>query len=141
MISYKDEKIKRQLIMEHYSKPKNKVAKVEQWVNVEVHSQNCVDNLELAVLIEGPKITNAQFSGQGCAIFLASCDIFLEKIKNQSIIKALDIARNYELLINKQSADEVLLEELNVFGNVKTHLNRLECASLIYKAFNAIIEK
>ena len=38
-------------------------------------------------------------------------------------------------LDDKNIASLKKLEKLQVFENVKVHLNRLECASIIYRAF------
>ncbi|MGY6171997.1 iron-sulfur cluster assembly scaffold protein [Candidatus Mycoplasma pogonae] len=136
-----DNNQKRALIMKHYLSGINRVGQVEQWKNTNVYSQNCVDNLELAIKIENNKIIDAKFSGDGCAVFLASTDIFLENIKNKSLNQVEKILINYENLINQKPTDVINLNNLVIFNNVKTHLNRLECASIIIKATKKILSE
>lgn len=143
MISYKDNDTKRKIIMEHYSNPQNKVENTKQFENyshIYLHSQNCVDEINIALKIESNTqiIKDAKFSGLGCAVFLASSDIFLSRIINKKISDVQIMIDEYEKLLHQQNADETLLEKLVVFHNVKTHLNRLECALMISNALKKI---
>ena len=89
-------------------------------------------------------MTDAKYEAVGCGVFLASCDLAIDLFLNKSkteISKLLDL---YFKMINKKLDDKNIaslkkLEKLQVFENVKVHLNRLECASIIYRAFKKVL--
>ncbi|MGZ9432550.1 iron-sulfur cluster assembly scaffold protein [Mycoplasma sp. 613B] len=126
---------KRKLIMDHYSNAKNKVAELPNWNNNYLHSSNCVDEIWLALNLQENTVIDAKFKGIGCAVFLSSADIFLDIIKNKTIIEIKEIIEIYKSLINqKKNVDNLeKIGNLVALNDVKTHLNRLECASMIYK--------
>lgn len=133
-------KEKTEIIMKHYSKPINKVEKLDKNIKqVYLHSSSCVDEIFLHLEIKSKKIVDGKFEGVGCAVCLSSSDIFLEEIKNKTIEEAKTIALNYHNLINQEKFDEDKVGKLVIFSNVKTHLNRLNCASLIEEAFQKFI--
>ncbi|WGI36273.1 iron-sulfur cluster assembly scaffold protein [Mesomycoplasma lagogenitalium] len=137
-----DNNTKRQLIMKHYLHPENKISKpLDDYQKFYIHSTKCVDEMDLFIKKENNIIVDAKFSGTGCAVFLASTDIFLSLIKNKNITLIEKIIENYHNLINqtKESIDLNLLENLVIFSDVKTHLNRLECASLVYQILKKAI--
>lgn len=140
MISYKDEKNKREIIMKHYSFPINKKEELpKEWIKTYKHSQNCVDEIEVALKIENNLVLDANFKAKGCAVFLSSSDIFLEQIKNKNITEVKTIIQEYKNLIEQKEANEIILGPLVIFHNVKVHLNRLECARLIAETIEEVI--
>lgn len=142
MISYKDEKTKRELIMKHYSQPENKKEELNpNFIQHYKHSSSCVDEITLALEIKEEKVLNTEFIGKGCAVFLASTDLFLNQIKNKNLLEVKDIIKNYQGLINRENTDEEKIGPLVIFHNVKVHLNRLECAKLISEAVSELINK
>lgn len=138
MTSYNQNE-KREIIMKHYSTPNNKHeghGKV-----VDVYSNRCVDELHLQFDIKDNVINNISFTGVGCAVFLASTDIVIDLLKGKTLDEAQTIAKAYETMINQSgSYDASLLGEANVFDNVKTHLNRLDCAEMIVRGIKKMTE-
>ncbi|UWD33900.1 iron-sulfur cluster assembly scaffold protein [Mesomycoplasma molare] len=130
-----DNNKKREIIMHHYSKPDNKLTELPNWSNNYLHSTNCVDEIWLSLKKDNNVIKDAKFKGIGCAVFLSSCDIFLNEIKNKNLEQVNQIINDYKIMINKENENfnKDILGNLIVFNDVKTHLNRLECASMIYK--------
>ncbi|WP_036452815.1 Fe-S cluster assembly sulfur transfer protein SufU [Mycoplasma buteonis] len=123
----------RKTIMQHYMKPQHK-AQLEEGKFSTTFSTTCSDKLELEInLDENNKITVAQFNGNGCAIFLASTDLFLDLIIGKTIAEAIELATLFNKFVNQEELSETQIEKLGslwVFYNVKTHLNRVTCATL-----------
>ncbi|MBN3534686.1 iron-sulfur cluster assembly scaffold protein [Mycoplasma procyoni] len=141
-----DNNQKRAIIMKHYSTPDNKVASVADlpdWSQSYLHSSNCVDEITIAIKKSDNKVEDVKFSAVGCAVFLSSCDIFSNIIKNKTFDQIKDIITNYKNLIeqNQTEINEEIFGDLVIYKDVKTHLNRLECASLIYKVVQENLEK
>ncbi|UVD81943.1 iron-sulfur cluster assembly scaffold protein [Mycoplasma iguanae] len=138
MPSYSDEKTKRELIMSHYSNPIYKKEELPTWENIKIHSDYCVDNMEIAFHISNQKFTEVFFKGEGCAVFLAAVDLFIDEITGKNIEEAKTIAHDYEKVLKQEMSQSAKINQLNIFQNVKTHLNRLECALLVKKAFDKL---
>lgn len=103
------------------------------------HSNNCVDEI---TLIRMESEGDYFYQATGCAIFLASTDIFLEEASKSNFSKIEELSIAFEKLINqeKMSDHELdLIGKLSVFSNVKKHLNRVECSLMITKVLKKII--
>lgn len=139
---YKKEDLKRKVIMKHYMTPSHKVDNFENDINThEIHSQHCVDKMNFQIkLNKKNQVEYAKFQGEGCAIFLSSVDIFFDLIKNQNLEQVNKIIEEYNKLIEQKIDYSEFLNNLNIYHNVKTHLNRLECARLVATAVDKFIK-
>ena len=112
----------RELIIDRYKNPQMQGNLDPNDFSYEDDNPLCGDRIRIEVRVDGNDIvTDAVFSGEGCAISLASADLLLESI----IGKSLD-----EI---KQISKEDLLEMLGIqLGPV-----RLKCALLSLKVLKA----
>ena len=133
LVSYSDDQ-KRQIIMDHYLNPrfKNDQLVIDETKMVYQHSSACVDEIWL-------DYQNQKFSYQakGCAIFISACDIFIERLMEIGLEQKQKLVKLFQNLVNQDriltEEEKVLLGKLNIYENVKRHLNRVECALLITK--------
>ncbi|WP_162848266.1 iron-sulfur cluster assembly scaffold protein [Mycoplasma anserisalpingitidis] len=101
-----------------------------------VYSTSCADLLEIELEID-QKINNINTNANGCAIFVASTNILKKILKDKENQAAKNLLKkfikfvNQEIELDEQELSE--LEELWAFYNVKTHLNRVDCATLTAK--------
>lgn len=129
---------KREIIMNYYLNPKRKKNDDFDIVNLEshyLHSINCVDEITLIKLKDK---NDYCYKAIGCAVFLASSDIFLEEASKNNFNNIQELSNNYQKLVNQQEMSEeefISIGKLCVFSNVKKHLNRVECALIITKVF------
>ena len=112
----------RELIIDRYKNPQMQGNLDSNDYSYEDDNPLCGDRIRIEVRVDGNDVvTEAVFSGEGCAISLASADLLLESI----IGKSLD-----EI---KQVSKEDLLEMLGIqLGPV-----RLKCALLSLKVLKA----
>lgn len=101
-----------------------------------VYSTSCADLLEIELDID-QKINSINTNANGCAIFVASTNILKKILKDKENQAAKNLLKkfiefvNQEIELSEQEVSE--LEELWAFYNVKTHLNRVDCATLTAK--------
>ncbi|NQZ66334.1 MAG: iron-sulfur cluster assembly scaffold protein [Mycoplasmatales bacterium] len=133
-MQYNNPHIRRKIIMKHYSKPDLKEKLIKE--DFSHYSSQCVDELHIKWRFDNGIIKEVNWDGKGCAVFQSSTDIFLSKIINKNRKEILEIAQNYENMINQNGQKwlESLLGELVIFENVKKQLNRLNCANMISQA-------
>ncbi|UUM19515.1 MULTISPECIES: iron-sulfur cluster assembly scaffold protein [unclassified Mycoplasma] len=122
----------REIIMQHYLNPNNKNPSDTNGGKI-FFSSTCADKLILKTKFENNVLTQASFDGNGCAIFIASTDILLSTLKNKTKLQIEQILSIYKSFIMQETLTKEqisLIEDLWVFFNVKTHLNRTACALL-----------
>ena len=112
----------REIIIERYKTPHFRGELEPNDITYEDDNPACGDHIRIDVRIdENQVVTEAAFSGEGCAISLASADLLLESI----IGKSLEVV--------KELAKEDILDMLGIeLGPV-----RLKCALLPLKVLKA----
>ena len=133
MTSLKSVNAKRKLIMKHYENPLF-YKHFKEKADISAYSKQCVDQMHIKWKFVNDKLIKVSWYGKGCIIFKASVDIFLELSLNKSKKEILNLAREYEKMINQKAFNEKLVQKLIVFENVKKQLNRLYCANMISQA-------
>lgn len=96
----------------------------------------CGDVIEVFLKIEGDKITDLSFVGEGCAISQASAALMASKLKGIKVseIKA-EIERVSKLLATKEHREIDEADDITrVLGGVKKFPTRLRCALLGWKS-------
>ncbi|WP_426460934.1 Fe-S cluster assembly sulfur transfer protein SufU [Mycoplasma hafezii] len=127
----------RKTIMNHYMKPTHKhnltVGNFQT-----TFSNTCSDKLELELQWDNDVLVDAKFNGHGCAIFIASTDLFIDLIKGKTKAEIIELSTLLKQFVNQEEISEAdinKLEQMWVFYNVKTHLNRVNCALLTSNTF------
>ncbi|RIV16907.1 Fe-S cluster assembly sulfur transfer protein SufU [Mycoplasmopsis gallopavonis] len=128
----------REIIMKHYMQPNNRENLDPNQETKTYFSNTCSDKLDLQLYWDGEILKDAKFQGNGCAIFVASTDIFLSLIQNKTKTEITELAKLFNKFVNQEELSQTKinqLENLWVFYNVKTHLNRVACATLTSNTF------
>ena len=132
----------RQIIMDHYSNPQNKHApNTDNFIKVHMHSDNCIDDLDIYLLLDGDKVVDACFDGVACTISTASTDIMCDLLKNKSIKDAKYIIEQYAHMIHEEPFDDSVLEEAIVFINTSKQAARIRCAMIGWNAADLILKE
>jgi nitrogen fixation NifU-like protein len=137
--------IRRQIILDHYENPLNKIENKDklntQYKSANNNSPSCIDNLTAYVAMKNKKINDIKFLGLGCAIATSSTDIMSQLLKNKTKPQALKIINNYLNMIDGNKFDDKSLGELFVFQNVNKQLNRIKCAKVGINAIKMALEQ
>jgi len=101
----------------------------------------CGDRLRLYVRSDGETLDELCFEGDGCAIFTASSSMLTEALKGKSIDEVREILAEFlgMLTSGEKAADPEGLGKLAVFGGVKDFPTRVKCATLPWRALEAIL--
>ncbi len=102
----------------------------------------CGDKLTLYVKSDGKTLDDLCFEGSGCAIFTASTSMLTEALKGKSVEEVRAILDEFlEMLTSGEKLpDPDGLGKLAVFGGVKDFPARVKCATLPWRALEAILE-
>ena len=139
--------IYQQIILDHYKHPQHR-GLVEPF-DAEVHHVNptCGDEVTLRVRIEGGRIAELGWEGEGCSISQASTSMMSELVVGRAVPEALQLQRTFLKLMQSRGnsdlteADEDALADAVAFEGVSNYPARIKCALLGWMAMtNAIGE-
>lgn len=136
MTSFNDPNLRRKIIMDSYRNPKNLNTNNNTKIKLIGQSKTCADNVNIYFDIKDDIIQNISFDGAGCAVCISSIDLFIDFIKNKSTEEVKQSIIKFHHLLETGNEDPSL-DKLNVFSNVKTHMNRVNCAKV---GTNALLE-
>ncbi|MGL5357881.1 MAG: iron-sulfur cluster assembly scaffold protein [Metamycoplasmataceae bacterium] len=129
--------------MKHYLNPlnrKEKILNIEDYESAYHHSDTCADDVTIFI---NKKNNELLFQGNGCAIFIASADLFIENIK-KTRISIEELNTLYKKVIEKEELSEEeknKVDNLIIFENIKNQMNRYECALMISKVIEKVLYK
>lgn len=131
----------RQIIMDHYANPLNKhQPSSDKFEKVHMHSDNCIDNLDIFLFIENGVVKDACFDGVACTISTASTDIMCDLLKDKDVKSAKNIIEQYSHMIHEEPFDDEVLDEAVVFINTSKQAARIRCAMIGWNAADKILE-
>lgn len=137
-----DENLKRSIILEHYQHPLNRgLIDDEAYINVNMNSDSCIDEIDLSVKVEDGIIKDIHFDGEACAICTSSTSIMIETLIGKSIDEVKEIYNNYENMIEEKEYNCDILEQAIVYEDISKQPNRKKCALLSWWGIKKVIEK
>jgi nitrogen fixation NifU-like protein len=102
----------------------------------------CGDRIAMSITVNEGLITQARFSGSGCAISQAAASLLCQSIEQQKTSAALTLAKQFVTSLT-QDADSSsgLPQDLNLLMSVRRFPMRIKCATLsahaLIQALNA----
>ena len=132
----------RSIIMDHASRPEYKhLPQGDGYDKFHMHSDNCIDDLDIYLKIDGDQVIDACFEGIACTISLSSTDIMCEQIKGKNKKEALYMIEQYEHMMHEEPFDDEVLEEAIVFINTSKQAARIRCATIGWNAAKNILKE
>ncbi len=134
-----------EVILDHNKSPRN-YRKCEE-CNHESEGFNplCGDHLWIYLNLEGDKIKDISFQGNGCAISKSSASLMTSILKGKSKEEAEKLFEVFHKVVTSKVGEEIDLSELGklaVFAGVRDYPARVKCASLAWHTMlNALHEK
>jgi nitrogen fixation protein NifU and related proteins len=135
-------------ILDHSKHPKN-YGKLEGATHhAEGYNPLCGDRVEVFVALDGERLKDIRFLGQGCAISTASASLMTETLKGKTLAEALALFEKLHDVVTgqehhaKSGVVEPELGKLAVLEGVKQYPLRVKCATLAWHALkNAVTGK
>ncbi len=89
-------------IMDHYRHPRNRGALPKADVTIEESNPVCGDKLKLMYKLDGDRVSEMKFAGEGCAISLAAASMLAELSEGKTLTELRELK------------DEDMLKEIGV---------------------------
>lgn len=137
-----DQKMKREIILQHYQNPKNKgLIDEEGYISINMNNESCIDEVNLMVKIENGKIIDAHFDGEACAICTSSTSIMIDTLIGKKIEEAKEIVNQFANMIDEKEYNEEKLEQAIVYDDIGKQPNRKKCALLGWWGMEKVLDK
>ena len=141
------EDLYREIILDHYSSPRNRGELPAPALKIEGANPLCGDELVLYLEEQDGQIKQVKINTKGCSISQASASLMTEAIQGKKIGEVQKIIENFKnLMLSEGSASggkdgsfkpTIDLGDLEVLEGVKKYPVRIKCALL---AWNTLIE-
>ena len=132
----------RDVILDHKRNPRN-FGRLDPHDAAAVgHNPLCGDSLSLTLRLEGDRIQELRFAGEGCAISVASASLMSEAVRGRTLPEVATLyASVHALLTGTGDANAGDLGKLQALAGVREFPARVKCASLCWHTLNAALER
>jgi len=136
-----------ELILEHNKSPRNFKEIHNATHHAEGYNPLCGDHYTVWLKVEGGKIIDIGFQGNGCAISKSSASMMTASVKGHSITEANELFKKFHTVITTSSQINIpddQLEELGSLGalaGVREFPARIKCASLAWHAMHSALSE
>jgi nitrogen fixation NifU-like protein len=132
----------REVILDHNRSPRNFGRLDPADASAAGRNPLCGDTLDITLRMQGDRVADLRFEGQGCAISLAAASLMSEAVKGR---RREEIEQLYvdvhALLTGRGSPGGRDLGKLAALGGVAEFPARVKCASLCWHTLNAALAR
>ena len=131
------EEMYQDIILDHYRAKHH--SGLREPYGAEVHHVNpsCGDELTLRVALDGDRIGDVSYAGEGCSISQASSSVMTDLVIGRSVDEAMGTFSVFKDMMESQGRiepDEDVLEDAIAFAGVSQFPARVKCAMLSWMA-------
>lgn len=130
------EELYQEVVLDHSKRPRNFGPLPEATATAKGDNPSCGDEVEVAVKLTPTGIEAVKFTGQGCAICMASASLMTLKVKAKPAAEALAMVAGFRHMLTAPVESELpeSFGDLQVFGAVRRFPQRVKCATLAWRA-------
>jgi nitrogen fixation NifU-like protein len=126
------------IILDHYKNPHGRGLREPFDAESFQINPTCGDEITLRVKIDGEKVEDVSYEGQGCSISQASASVLTDLVTGHTLEEALATMDAFVELMQGRGQvepDEDVLEDGVAFAGVAKYPARVKCALLGWMAF------
>jgi len=130
------------LILEHYRRPRNRHSVVDPKVVGEGYNPLCGDEIAVEAHFEGDVLADVGFAGRGCSLSQASGSMMTEAIKGKTVAEARSLIDAFTRMMTDpdfQPSDG--LGDLESFVGVAKYPVRVKCVTLAWHALLDLLSR
>ncbi len=136
------EALYQEIILEHNRKPRNFRAMEDADRRIEGKNPLCGDRITLWLKLDGDRVADVSFQGEGCAISKASASLMTAAVKGKTVAEAEELFARFRDLVTGRLAPndaKASLGSLIALGGVARFPSRVKCASMPWHALHAAL--
>jgi len=133
----------RDVIVDHNRNPRNFGKLDPADAHADGHNPLCGDRLTIYANLDGDRLKDVKFEGNGCAISVASASLLTEAVKGKTRSEVHSLFESIHTLLTQHDAsvDIAQLGKLAALSGVREFPARVKCASLCWHTLNAALER
>lgn len=120
----------REIILDHYKKPRNRGELPAPTQRVEGVNPVCGDEIHLDLVVHGETIDEVSFWGQGCSISQSSASMLTERLKGRTVEEAGRVLGKVRAMLIDGALPDDELGDLQALEGVAKLPVRVKCALL-----------
>jgi nitrogen fixation protein NifU and related proteins len=129
------------IILDHSKRPRNFGELPPPAAKAEGYNPSCGDEVIVFVKESADRIVEQiRFTGQACAICLASASLMTTQLKGKTVADALKLKESFIEFLTKDAEPPGGLGNLMALGGVKKFPQRLKCATLGWHALSRALD-
>jgi nitrogen fixation NifU-like protein len=129
-----------EMILDHGRKPRNFRAMPDATAQAEGLNPLCGDHYQVFLRLDGDRIADVSFQGNGCAISKASASLMSAALKGKTVAEAEDLfSRFHRMVVEGDASQAEGLGKLAVMKGVAEFPTRVKCASLAWHAMHSAL--
>lgn len=124
-----------EMIVDHGRHPRNFKTLENATHTLEGFNPLCGDQLKLFLVVDNGIVKDVAFTGQGCAISMASASIMSQMVKDKTVEQAQTLFETFHRLVTQGDLSELQqdsLGKLQALAGVKAFPSRIKCATLAW---------
>ncbi|AIJ24154.1 MULTISPECIES: Fe-S cluster assembly sulfur transfer protein SufU [Amycolatopsis] len=132
------ESMYQEIILDHYKNPHGHGLREPFDAESFQVNPTCGDEITLRLKVEGDKVADVSYEGQGCSISQASASVLTDLVTGHTVSEALSTMDTFVEMMQSRGQiepDEDVLEDAVAFAGVSKYPARVKCALLGWMAF------
>jgi nitrogen fixation NifU-like protein len=129
------EQLYQEMVVEHKRAPRHFGTLAAPTHEARGHNPQCGDDVDVQLRLEGGRIVDIAFHGQGCAICIASVSMMTDAVLGRDIEAARALQQRFRAVLTGQAEpDGAQLGKLVSLAGVSRYPSRIKCALLGWHA-------
>lgn len=134
-MTYARDALYQELVLEHKRAPRRFGHLPAPTHRARGHNPQCGDDIQLELDLRDGRLQDLRFSGQGCAICIASASMMGEALVGREVEAARDLQRRFRaVLTGELEPEQASLGKLDSLAGVRRYPSRIKCALLGWHA-------
>lgn len=138
------EELYQEILFEHCRNPRNFGELPEASHRALGYNPLCGDRIEVGLRMEGNRIQQIRFRGEGCAISFASASVMTETVQGKTVAEVLQLLERFQKFLTSPDDSgmprDVLEGDLWTLQGVRHFPARIKCATLPWHTLRAALE-
>lgn len=130
----------REVILDHYSHPRNRGVADPADVTREGANPLCGDELRVSLRVREGIVEDVRFEGKGCSISQASASMMTEVVKGKRVEEVVGLIAAFKAVMHGEPASEDL-GDLEALQGVRKFPVRVKCATLGWVTLEGALEE
>lgn len=122
----------REILNEHNINPLHKTEMTDATISLDGVNPSCGDTIKLNLKVQNGVIVDGSFTGSGCAVSQASCDMMLDLVIGKTVEEAARLDENFMRMIRGEASEKEIetLDEAAALQDISKMPARVKCAVL-----------